>query len=369
MLTRRDAIGLGVAALATPAIGREAGRAQTLDGKAPLVFAHRGASAMRPEHTLESYGRAIADGADFIEPDLVMTRDGVLVARHENEIGGTIDVAKRPEFADRRTTKQIDGEAVTGWFTEDFSLAELKTLRAVERLGAIRPESQSYDGQFPIPTLDEIIAFVAVQAGTRGKAIGLIPEIKHSTYFASIGLPLEDALLSALAGHDYTRRCPIVIQSFETTNLRAIRQKIGRPTNIQLLQLFETFDRQPADAALDGLKTTYGDMASPAGLAAIADYADAIGPSSRSVMPLDAEGRLAKPARLVADAHAAGLRVYLYTFRPENRFLPSDLRGPGGENARHEAGSVAEIRRYLSLGVDGFFTDDPALGRLAVDGA
>jgi Glycerophosphoryl diester phosphodiesterase len=369
MLSRRETMALGAAGLALPVIGEGAGHARTLDGGPPLVFAHRGASALRPEHTLEAYGRAIADGADFIEPDLVMTKDGALVARHENEIGGTTDVASRPEFADRRSTKIIDGQEMAGWFTEDFTLAELKTLRAIERLGAIRPASQKHDGKYSVPTLAEVIAFTATKAKEHGRTVGLIPEVKHSSYFASIGLPLEEALLTELAAHDYSRQCPVIIQSFEVANLRAIRARIDHRPNIRLLQLLEDFSRQPADVMLAGSSTTYGDMVSPVGLAKIATYADAIGPWSRSIIPLDAYQRLGKPTSLVSDAHAAGLRVYVYTFRPENRFLPAELRGPGDDNMRHEGGSIAEIRRYLSLGIDGVFTDDSAVGRLAVDGA
>jgi len=366
MLSRRDAIGLGSAAMLA-AVAGQGSRAATLRGGKPLVFAHRGASALRPEHTLEAYDKAIADGADYIEPDLVITKDGVLIVRHENEIGGTTDVAQRSEFADRRTTKTIDGAPVTGWFTEDFTLAELKALRAIERLGATRPESQGYDGRFEVPTFDEVIAFTAAQAQASGRMIGLVPEIKQSGYFASIGLPLEAPLLAALATHDYTRRCPVEIQSFETANLRAIREKIGRPANVTLLQLFSDFSQQPADIAMAAGKTRYADMATPAGLAEIATYADAVGPATRSVIPLDEQGRFGAPTSFVGDAHAAGLLVRLYTFRPENRFLPADLRGPGGEDARHDAGSIAEMRRYIALGIDGLFTDDPALGRAAVD--
>jgi glycerophosphoryl diester phosphodiesterase len=368
MLSRRQTMGYGGAALVAAMAGR-AGMAATLKGDKPLVFAHRGCSALRPEHTLGAYAKAIEDGADSIEPDLVATKDGVLVARHENEIGGTTDVAGHPAFAGRKTTKTIDGQAITGWFTEDFTLAELKALRAIERLGPLRPESRGYDGQFQIQTFDEVIDFVAAQAAARGRVIGIVPELKHSTYFAEIGLPLEDRFLAVLGAHAYAETAPVEIQSFETANLRYLRQRIGKPTNVKLMQLFDEFAAVPADVAAGGVAVSYGEMATPKGLATVASYADVAAPWSRSIMPLDEQGHLVKPTTFVTDAHAAGLLVRLYTFRPENRFLPADLRAPGGDDVRSEAGSIAEMRRYLALGIDGLFTDDPALGRKAVDGA
>jgi len=330
-----------------------------------LVIGHRGASALRPEHTLASYAVAIEDGADFVEPDLVSTKDGVLVVRHENEIGGTTDVAGHPEFAARRTTKTVDGVAITGWFTEDFTLAELKTLRARERLADIRKANTAYDGQFTVPTFDEMIEFVAAEASARKRVIGVIPEIKHSTYFRGIGLPMEDKVLATIAAHAYTRTAPVEIQSFEVGNLKYLRGRLGKDhKNIRLLQLMEAGDEKPADEP--GL--TYAAMMTPAGLKAVAAYADAIGPSIRSIRPLGGDGRLALATPLVHDAHAAGLEVHPYTFRPENHFLAADFRDGGGDATRNEAGSIAEIRAYLATGIDAFFTDDPALGRKAVDG-
>jgi glycerophosphoryl diester phosphodiesterase len=329
-----------------------------------LVIGHRGASALRPEHTLASYAVAIEDGADLVEPDLVSTKDGVLVVRHENEIGGTTDVATRPEFAARRTTKTIDGETVTGWFTEDFTLAELKTLRARERLGDVRKASAAFDGQFAVPTFDEMIEFVAAEASARRRIIGIIPEIKHSTYFRGIGLPMEDKVLAILAAHAYTRTAPVEIQSFEVGNLKYLRGKLGKDhPNVRLLQLMETASEHPADVP----STTYGEMMTPAGLKAIAAYANAIGPSIRSIIPLQEGGQLGSPTMLVHDAHVAGLEVHPYTFRPENRFLAKNFR-KGADDLCNEAGSVTEIRAYLAAGIDAFFTDDPALGRKAVDG-
>ncbi|MGV8941084.1 MAG: glycerophosphodiester phosphodiesterase [Lysobacter sp.] len=336
------------------------------------VIAHRGASALRPEHTLAAYGRAIADGADFIEPDLVMTRDGVMVARHENEIGRTTDVASHPGFAARKTDKLIDGNVVRGWFSEDFTVAELKTLRARERLPRWR--GTVYDGEFCVPTLVEIIDFVAAQATACGRSIGIIPEIKRSTYFRQLGLPMEDPLLAALAAHAYTRTAPVEIQSFEIGNLKYLRERIGAVGqensgrgNLRLLQLLDASTRQPYDVIDAGGMLDYAQMMTPAGLGEIASYADAIGPDARAVIPLTPAGALGTPTALVADAHAAGLEVHAYTFRPENAFLPRELWLGDDPGTRNEAGSITEIRACLDAGIDGFFTDDPAVGRKALD--
>lgn len=363
-MNRRQLIGRGSAAMAATVMMGGGATGQT---PRPLVFAHRGSSALRPEHTLGAYARAIADGADYIEPDLVITRDGILVVRHENNIAETTDVARHPEFADRKTTKTVDGIRHVGWFTEDFTLAELKTLRAIERLGAARPESQRHDGEFQILTLEEVIDFTAAEAAARGRVIGLVPELKHSTYFANAGLPLEDRFLATLGSHDYTRRNPVEIQSFEMANLRYLRSRIGRPANIRLMQLVGDPAMIPPDEAVAGRRTSYGQMTSADGLRAMAGYADVVAPNMRAVIPLDAAGKLAKPTDLVRDAHQAGLLVRLWTFRPENRFLAAEFRNDMGEDARNDAGSVAEMRRYIATGIDGFFTDDPALGRKAVD--
>jgi glycerophosphoryl diester phosphodiesterase len=291
-----------------------------------LVIAHRGASGERPEHTLESYRLAIEEGADYIEPDLVMTRDGVLIARHENEIGGTTDVARHLNFAARRRTQIIDGESMTGWFTEDFTLAELKTLRARERLPNLRPLNCAFDGQYEVPTFDEIMQ-LAIDAHRRrgGARIGVYPETKHPAHFAAIGLPLESAVLDTLRRYDYASEgSPVFIQSFDPRNLRQLRGM----TRLPLVQLLEH---------------TLGDLEE------IAGYADAIG-IAKSLAT--GEG--------VRAAHAAGLKVHAWTFRAENEFLPDDLKA-GGSPAAH--GDLdAEIERYLKRGIDGFFTDFPSAG-------
>lgn len=336
----------------------------------PTLYAHRGASALRPEHTLASYAKAIADGADFVEPDLVCTKDGVLVARHENEITDTTDVATRPEFASRRNRKVIDGDAHDGWFISDFTFAELKTLRAIERLPKMR--GTAYDGQFQLLSFEEIIDFVAAESAARGRTIGIIPELKHSTWFAANGLPLEDRFVSTLKAHEYTRRAPVVVQSFEVANLKALRKGFGRPSNVTLAQLVEAGGqddkRSPADVVAANGSLTYGEMVSARGLRDIATYADIVAPNKRAVIPFGKDERLGAPTPLVADAHKAGLQVVAWTFRPENAFLAADFRNGAGPNVRNEAGSIAEIRRYLETGIDGLFSDDSALARAAIDG-
>lgn len=330
---------------------------------APVVIAHRGASALRPEHTIASYRKAIEDGADFIEPDLVITRDGVLVARHENEISGTTDVAARPAFAARKTTRVIDNERVTGWFTEDFTLAELKTLRAKERIPRNRPANIRYDGQFDIPTLQEVIALAQRMSALTGRTIGIYPETKHPSHFRSIGLPLEERLVEQLHAAGYKgRHAPVYIQSFEVANLKEIRAMTALP----LVQLLAAAG-QPEDFRRAGDARGYRDIASTAGLREVATYADAIGPAKEMVIGRDGSGRLGVPSSLVRDAHAAGLRVHPYTFRPENPFLPLDLRGadPASPSQRGDLGK--ELAAYLAAGVDGFFTDDAAEGRAAVE--
>ncbi len=311
-----------------------------MEQRPPTVIAHRGASGYRPEHTLAAYALAIEQGADAIEPDVVSSSDGVLVARHENEISGTTDVATKPEFADRRTTKTIDGADITGWFTEDFTLAELRTLRTRERLPALRPTSTAYDGQQPIPTLAEILDLARRVRTVRGEPVGVVPETKHPTYFAALGLALEEPLVADLerAGLDRSR---VLVQSFEMGNLRRLRTM----TDVRLLQLV---DRRDAD------------LATPGGLRTIAGYADAVGVARDLLIPRDAAGFLLEPTNVIKDAHDAGLKVVGWTFRRENSFLPADYRSsadPAG------IGDLAgEINRFLDAGMDAFFTDNPDIG-------
>lgn len=260
----------------------------------------------------------------------------------------------------------MDGETTTGWFTEDFTLAELKTLRAVERLPQVRPQNTVYDGEFQIPTFEEYLDFVAAEAALRGRMVGLVPEIKHSTYFASIGLPMEDRFLAVLSAHSYARRAPVEIQSFEIANLRYLRAKLGRPANVRLMQLVDVGEARPADVAAHGGSLTFAQMTSAIGLREIATYADVVAPPTRALISLSPDQRLSSPTTLVNDAHRAGLLVHSWTFRPENQFLAADFKNDAGPNTRNPAGSVAEMVRYLRTGLDGFFTDDPALGRRAV---
>lgn len=318
---------------------------------APIIIAHRGASGERPEHTLEAYRLAIAQGADFIEPDLVLTRDGVLVARHENEIGGTTNVADHPEFADRRTTRVIDGETFTGWFTEDFTLAELRTLRARERLPQLRPQNTAYDGQYLIPTFDEILALARDESARTGRTIGVYPETKHPSYFAGLGLPHEAPLLAALARFGHTSAAaPVFIQSFEVGNLIALNQR----TDVRLVQLISD-----SGAPADRPDQPYATMLTAEGLAAIARYADGIGPAKTLVISRTALGTLGSSTGLTARAHAAGLVVHPWTFRRENYFLPLNLRS--GLDPRSPGDLAAEMRAFLAEGVDGLFTDNPAV--------
>jgi glycerophosphoryl diester phosphodiesterase len=322
------------------------------DATMPIVIAHRGASGERPEHTLAAYSLAIDQGADFIEPDLVMTRDGQFVARHENDITDTTDIASRPEFKDRKAAKVIDGKKHSGWFTEDFTLAELKTLRAKERLPLLRSANKAYDGQFEIPTLREIIALAKAASAKTGRTIGIYPETKHPSYFAGIGLPMEALLVAELKAAGWDRAdAPVFIQSFEVNNLKALR----RLTNVPLIQLLDA-EGGPADAA----HPSYAAMITPEGLKAIAAYATGIGPHKSLVVRNDGT-----VTALVTDAHAVGLKVHPWTFRAENFFLPGGLRtgiNPAGHGRLDE-----EISRHIAAGVDGFFTDFPYIGAQARD--
>ena len=330
---------------------------------AKLVIGHRGASALRPEHTLASYTLAIELGADVIEPDLVATSDGVLVARHENEISGTTNVADKPEFAARRRTQSIDNVTTTGWFTEDFTLAELKTLRAKERIALNRPANTAYDGQFPIPTLQEVIDLARAKTRETGRTIAIYPETKHPSHFKAIGLPLEKRLVDTLHTNGYRGRgAPVFIQSFEVGNLKEMRVT----TDLPIIQLLSGAG-QPDDFRRSGDPRTYASLTTPAGLREVATYADGIGPSKDMVIPRNAQNNLAAPTALVADAHAAKLLVHPYTFRPENPFLPAELRRGNAASPSERGDSVAEITAFLQAGIDGFFTDDAGVGRSALD--
>lgn len=324
----------------------------------PIVIAHRGASGERPEHTLMAYERAIDQGADFIEPDLVMTKDGVLVARHENEIAETTDVAARPEFASRKRTVSIDGREVTGWFTEDFTLAELKTLRARERLPQLRPQNTAYDGRETVPTLAEVIALAQRKSRETGRTIGIYPETKHPSYFQSIGLAMEEPLVKQLHEAGYRgRQAPIFIQSFETANLKAL----AKLTDLPLVQLISPVGA-PWDLQAAGDSRTYADLLTDAGLKDIATYAAGIGVEKTLLIPRDGQGASLAPTDLAKRAQAAGLKVHVWTFRSENFFLPAELRRGEPNDPRFRAlpgDAAAEYRAFFALGIDGLFSDFP----------
>lgn len=329
----------------------------------PIVIAHRGASGYVPEHTLAAYAISILQGADCVEIDLVMTKDGHLIARHDNVLDLTTDVARRPEFAGRKTTKTVDGVEVTGWFSEDFTLAEIKTLRAIERIPSVRPANTRFDSQFEIPTLQEIIDLVQAYEKLLNRRIGIYIETKHPTYFERVGLPLEEPLVKILRKNGYEgRNQEVFIQSFEITNLC----KLSRMTKLRLVQLLEG-EGKPYDVQVGRDSLTYEQMATPAGLAQIATYAQGVGPEKRFIIPLDSSGNLdpSRVTRFVQDAHAAGLLVHPYTFCSENTFLPMNLRSSGDPTALGDG--AGEMLLFLRTGIDGLFTDHTDQGVAARD--
>ncbi|GLY98526.1 glycerophosphodiester phosphodiesterase [Actinoplanes sp. NBRC 103695] len=371
MADRRQVLRYGALAVAAPAIAAAVPAAPavaaptwaptwagpagpaTRRGRKHIVVGHRGASGYRPEHTLASYELAARLGADFIEPDLVSTKDGVLVCRHEPEIGGTTDVASHPEFADRRRTVLLDGVSVTGWFTHDFTLAELRTLRATERIPAVRQRNTLYNGLFPVPTFNEVLALRTRLSRELGREIGVFPETKHPTYFRALGLALETPLVRALRNHDLDRAAaPVYVQSFEAANLIALRrvQKVKAPL------VFLT----SGSGGPFGDSRTYADYLTPAGLTELSRWIDGLGPEKSQVLPATPADT---PTPLVANAHAAGLNVIPYTFRAENQFLPAHLRAGTDPTAYGRA--IDEQVAFWNAGVDGLFTDMPDIGVLA----
>ena len=315
--------------------------------QSPLIIAHRGASGERPEHTRMAYARAIEQGADFIEPDLVMSRDGVLIVRHENEIGGTTDVAWRPEFADRRTTRIIDGQSVTGWFTEDFTWAELQTLSARERLPDLRPANTAFDDVEPILSFEQVLEIARDASARTGRIIGVVPELKHPSYFASVGLPMEDVFVSVLERHGLAgAEAPVIVQCFEVGTLRRLDARIETP----LLQLIAASGGPADDPGL-----SYYAMITPHGLAEIVGYAEWIGVDTALIEP-----EPSAPTTWVADAHAAGLTVAAWTVRAENACMPVSDR-IGSDPAAH--GRLREPRaRVTAYGLEAVFMDQPGLG-------
>ncbi|WP_440108130.1 glycerophosphodiester phosphodiesterase [Acidovorax sp. BL-A-41-H1] len=376
---------LAVAALLAACGGNDDSRYPTLDGSKPLVIGHRGASGYLPEHTLESYRRAVELGADFIEPDLVATKDGVLVARHEPNITSTTDVSTRPEFASRKTKKVVDGVEEEGWFASDFTLAEIKTLRAVQPMAE---RDQSFNGRFQIPTLEEVLDLAKAEGTKAGRTVGVYPETKHPTYHVNLGLQLEDRLLAILAKYGYTTKAsPVIVQSFEVSNLKYLRTK----TQVRLVQLVDADDvnpdgsmslvapyDKPYDFAVAGDRRTFASLLTPDGLKEVKTYADGIGPWKPYLIPskqvdanrdgkaddlngdgkIDDRDRVMMPATdVVKNAHAVGLMVHPYTFRSEARRLASDFKGD----------PKAEYKLFYELGVDGVFSDFPDVAKAARD--
>lgn len=376
---------LAATALLAACGGSSDSRYPTLDGSKPLVIGHRGASGYLPEHTLESYRRAVELGADFIEPDLVATKDGVLVARHEPNITSTTDVASRAEFASRKTKKVVDGVEEEGWFASDFTLAEIKTLRAVQPMAE---RDQSFNGRYQIPTLEEVLDLARAEGTKAGRTVGVYPETKHPTYHVNLGLQLEDRLLAILAKYGYTTKAsPVIVQSFEVSNLKYLRTK----TQVRLVQLVDADDvnpdgtmslvapyDKPYDFAVAGDRRTFASLLTPDGLKEVKTYADGIGPWKPYLIPskqvdanrdgkaddlngdgrIDDRDRVMMPATdVVKNAHAVGLMVHAYTFRSEARRLASDFKGD----------PKAEYKLFFELGVDGVFSDFPDVAKAARD--
>jgi glycerophosphoryl diester phosphodiesterase len=350
---------------------------KTLTGERALVIAHRGASGYLPEHTLEAYKLAIEMGADFIEPDVVATKDGILIARHEPMLSGTTDVADRPEFAARKTTRKVDGIETTDWFAGDFTLAEIKSLRAKQ---AMPDRDQSKNGQFQVPTLEEIITLAKAEAAARGRTVGIAPETKHSTFHAALGLPMEDRLVTVLKAAGWSEKSsPVVIQSFEVANLKYLNTRI----DVRLAQLLDAEDvdkdgnivlaapyAQPYDFVVVGDRRTYKDLLTKDGLAEMKTYADILAPWKPYILAtkqvdqnndgkpddLNGDGKmdeqdrvLAPPSSVIRDAHAAGLQVFTWTFRNEPKRLAASFK----------ADPAAEYKAFCALGVDGLFSDFP----------
>ena len=325
----------------------------------PLVIGHRGAPGYRPEHTRSSYELALALGVDAVEPDVVFTADGVAVVRHENEIGSTTDVADRPEFAARRTTKTIDGDELTGWFTEDFTWAELATLRCRERLPNLRPSSASFDGAQPPLRLVDVLDLVREASLDQGREIGVVLEIKHATYFTALGYDVAGLIAAALRAARWgDGELPLYLESFESTVLAQVRAHGIRGTYIYLLEAAgHPFDLVSTHGAA---APTYAQQASPAGLDALVGTVDGISVDKRMILAPDRLGRTTGPSRVIADAHTRGLRVFTWTCRPENAFLLASFRR--GRDKAAFGDYESEWRVIADAGVDGVFVDHPDLG-------
>lgn len=371
---RRTVMGVGAAVLGTAALGvtgtaQAAGKpaeksggpgGRRLDLPVPTVIGHRGTSGYRPEHTLGSYQLALDMGAHIIEQDLVPTRDGHLVCRHENDITATTDVAAHPEFASRRTTKKVDGVSLTGWFTEDFTLAELKTLRAKERIPGNRQKNTLYDGRWEVPTFEEVLRWADREGRKRGKPVWLYVETKHPTYFRGLGLGLEEPLAKLLRRYGRHRaQSPLILQSFEPGSIQRLSKLVATPRVV----LLSGAGSKPWDFVASGDPRTTDDLVQPAGLKWMASFAQGIGPTLDLIIPKDGSGRLTTPTTLVRDAHAQGLILHPYTMRNENTFLPADFRRGTDPNAYGDA--FGAFAAYFATGIDGIFSDNPDTALLA----
>ncbi|MBT2399104.1 glycerophosphodiester phosphodiesterase [Streptomyces sp. ISL-100] len=326
----------------------------------PTVVAHRGASGYRPEHTIGSYQLALDMGAHVIEQDLVPTKDGHLVCRHENDITGTTDVAAHPEFASRRTTKSVDGVSLTGWFTEDFTLAELKTLRAKERIPGTRQENTLYDGRWTIPTFEEVLRWAEQEGRARGRRVWLHIETKHPTYFRGLGLGLEEPLAKLLRKYGrHKKNSPNFLQSFEPSSMQRLAELVAAPRVV----LLSGAGTRPWDFEVAGDPRKVADLVKPEGLKWIAGFAQGLGPTLDLIIPKDAAGKLGTPTTLVRDAHAQGLILHPYTMRNENTFLPADFRRGTDPAAYGDAFGAFKV--YFEQGIDGIFSDNPDTALLA----
>ncbi|MFF9510420.1 glycerophosphodiester phosphodiesterase [Streptomyces sp. NPDC014724] len=375
---RRTLLGAGAAVLGSAALGLAGGPADAADGTVrspserpgghgfrldlpvPTVIGHRGTSGYRPEHTLGSYQLALDMGAHIVEQDLVPTKDGHLVCRHENDITATTDVSAHPEFAGRRTTKKVDGVSLTGWFTEDFTLAELKTLRATERIPGTRQKNTLYDGRWEVPTFEEVLRWADREGRRRGKPVWLYVETKHPTYFRGLGLGLEEPLAKLLRRYNrHRKQSPLILQSFEPSSIQRLAGLVATPRVVLLSGAGE----RPWDFVTSGDPRTVADLVKPEGLKWMASFAQGIGPTLDLIIPKDASGRLTSPTTLVRDAHAQGLVLHPYTMRNENTFLPADFRRGTDPTAYGDA--FGAFRTYFATGIDGIFSDNPDTALLA----
>ncbi|MET7762506.1 glycerophosphodiester phosphodiesterase [Streptomyces sp. NPDC005355] len=349
------AAGSGTAA---GAAGGTSGRGHELP--VPTVIGHRGASGYRPEHTLGSYQLALDMGADIIEQDLVPTKDGHLVCRHENDITATTDVSAHPEFADRKTTKTVDGTKLTGWFTEDFTLAELKTLRAKERIPGTRQRNTLYDGRWEVPTFEEVLQWAEREGRKRGRRVWLYVETKHPTYFRKLGLGLEEPVAKILRKYGrHKKDSALFLQSFEPSSIQRLRKLVATPAVV----LLSTLNSRPYDFVEANDPRTVADLVKPEGLKWIASFAQGIGPDLSVIIPRTPDGKLGTPTTVVKDAHAAGLVLHPYTMRNENTFLPADFRRGTDPNAYGDA--FGAFKAYFATGIDGIFSDNADTALLA----